>query len=77
MSVYTDIFQYEIANGYENFLLPSQAAERLGVHPRTVTNWANSGRIRYVRTTGGHRRYPESAVEAIYEGRSGLAPRVS
>lgn len=70
-----ELIQSELVEGYEALLKPHQVAERLRVHPRTVTNWANNGRITYVRTPGGHRRYPESAVIAIYEGRSGVLPR--
>lgn len=78
MSINTEqdeLAQPELVDGYEALLKPSQVAERLRVHPRTVTNWANNGRIRFVLTPGGHRRYPESAVIAIYEGRSGMVPR--
>lgn len=65
----------ELVDGFEALLKPGQVAERLRVHPRTVTNWANRGKIRFVWTPGGHRRYPESAVIAVYEGRSGMVPR--
>lgn len=75
MLVSRDPEQPELVDGYEALLKPHQVAEKLRVHPRTVTNWAKSGRIQYVLTPGGHRRYPESAVIAIYEGRSGMLPR--
>jgi excisionase family DNA binding protein len=34
-----------------------QAADLLGVHPATVRNWADEGKIASRRTPGGHRRF--------------------
>jgi len=34
-----------------------RAAEILGVHPATVRNWADSGKLPYRRTAGKHRRF--------------------
>ena len=34
-----------------------RASEMLGVHPATVRNWADSGKLPYRRTAGGHRRF--------------------
>lgn len=39
------------------------AAEMLGVHPSTVRQWANNGKIPVHRTNGGHRRFLRSEVE--------------
>jgi excisionase family DNA binding protein len=38
------------------------AAKRLSVHPATLREWANKGRIRSYRTPGGHRRFSEADV---------------
>lgn len=38
------------------------------VSERAVTDWARRGRLPSVRTPGGHRRYPASAVRALLEG---------
>jgi len=35
----------------------SEVAKELGVHPNTVRNWADQGRIPVHRTPGGHRRF--------------------
>jgi excisionase family DNA binding protein len=40
-----------------------EAAEILGVHPATVRNWSDKGRLPVYRTGGGHRRYKRSEVE--------------
>jgi excisionase family DNA binding protein len=48
------------------WLLPAEAAAILKVHPRTVSVWARSGRIRRVQfTMGGHRRYDEAEIRRI------------
>lgn len=39
-----------------------KAAEELGVCPNTLRNWANEGKIRYIRTSSGQRRYDTSSV---------------
>lgn len=38
------------------------------MHPRTLARWADSGRIGYFRTLGGHRRYYEDEVLALVLG---------
>ncbi len=52
----------------EDLLTPGQVAALLHVDPRTVTRWAAAGRLRAVRTPGGHRRYFRSEVLAIASG---------
>lgn len=41
------------------------AAKRLNVHPATLRDWADKGRLRTYRTPGGHRRFSEADVAAI------------
>jgi len=41
------------------------AAKRLNVHPGTLREWADRGRIRTFRTPGGHRRFSEADVNAL------------
>lgn len=46
-----------------------EAAELLGVSPRTIQIWADNGILPARRTSGGHRRFTESVLEAfIREG---------
>lgn len=54
-----------------DLLTPGEVAEILRVDPKTVTRWANQGRLGSIRTPGGHRRYKAIEVWAIAEGRSG------
>jgi len=42
-----------------------QAAKRLNVHPATLREWADKGRIPSIRTPGGHRRFSDSDVSAM------------
>jgi len=39
----------------------------LGVHPSTLRQWADAGKIHTVRTPGGHRRFAEGDVRALLE----------
>lgn len=56
----------------EQLLTPSEVAARFRVDPKTVTRWANAGKISSIRTLGGHRRFRRSEVEALLLA-SGLA----
>jgi excisionase family DNA binding protein len=44
-----------------------EASRMLGVHPSTLRQWADSGKIPTVRTPGGHRRFAESDLRAVLE----------
>jgi len=43
------------------------ASRMLGVHPSTLRQWADAGKIHTVRTPGGHRRFAETDVRALLE----------
>jgi len=46
-------------------LTPGQAARVLGVSPRTVSRWADEGRLTHIVTLGGHRRFLREDVEDL------------
>ena len=46
-------------------LTVGQVAEIFDVHPNTVVDWANGGRLAYKRTPGGHRRFDPADVEKL------------
>lgn len=46
-------------------LTPAEVAALFRVDPKTVTRWAQQGKIRSIRTLGGHRRYSEAEVQAF------------
>ena len=52
----------------DSLLTPAEVAARFRVDPKTVTRWADAGRIASVKTLGGHRRYREAEVAALLTG---------
>jgi molybdopterin-binding protein len=46
-----------------SLLTPRQAAEKLGISYPALKHWILAGRIRTVKTPGGHHRIPLSALE--------------
>ena len=49
----------------------AEVAALFRVDPKTVTRWADSGRLSAVRTLGGHRRYLQNEVsQLLAEGSS-------
>jgi excisionase family DNA binding protein len=51
----------------DRLLTPSEVAEMFRVNPKTVTRWARTGRLRAMKTIGGHRRYRLSEVRKAVE----------
>ncbi|MGE5135003.1 MAG: BldC family transcriptional regulator [Gemmatimonadota bacterium] len=52
----------------ENRLLtPAEVAALFRVDPKTVTRWAQQGKLSAIRTLGGHRRYSESEIQAFLD----------
>lgn len=47
-----------------DLLKPKEAAELLAVDVRTLARWADAGKVRFVRTPNGHRRYVAVASTA-------------
>jgi excisionase family DNA binding protein len=46
-------------------LTPGEVAALFGVDPKTVTRWAETGKLTSIRTLGGHRRYPAEQVDRL------------
>ncbi len=49
-------------------LTPAEVAVLFRVDPKTVTRWANAGKLQAVRTLGGHRRFYEGEVRGLLAG---------
>ena len=49
-------------------LTPAEVAALFRVDPKTVTRWAQQGKLHSIRTLGGHRRYREAEVQAFLHG---------
>jgi excisionase family DNA binding protein len=47
------------------YLLPAEVADLLSVSPKTVSRWAKEGKLPFMKTLGGHRRYPEAEVREL------------
>jgi excisionase family DNA binding protein len=52
-------------NGTPQLLAPREVAALFRVDPKTVTRWAEQGRLTTVRTLGGHRRFRADEVYAL------------
>ncbi|MEE2041295.1 BldC family transcriptional regulator [Nocardiopsis sp. CT-R113] len=49
----------------EEVLTPAEVAHLFRVDPKTVTRWAQAGKLTSFRTPGGHRRYRGTEVRAL------------
>ena len=54
----------------EKLLTPAQAGEFLGVSPITIRYWANEGRIKFITTQGGHRRFEQAEINRLLKRES-------
>lgn len=48
---------------HEELLTPAEVAKLFRVDPKTVTRWAQAGKLNFIRTLGGHRRFSKAEVE--------------
>jgi len=46
-------------------MTPAEVASLFRVDPKTVTRWADAGKLTAVRTLGGHRRYLQEEVQSL------------
>ena len=46
-------------------MTPAEVAALFRVDPKTVTRWADAGKLNAVRTLGGHRRYRQDEVQNL------------
>jgi len=49
----------------DTYFYTAEVAQLLRVSPKTVTRWAKEGKLPFLRTIGGHRRYPEPEIRAL------------
>ncbi len=57
---------------HENLLSPREAAQVLGVSYPTLKQWIYKGKIRTIKTAGGHHRVPEGQIDKfLYRGTQG------
>lgn len=65
IQTYTELV--ELARSPGALVTPAEVALVMRVDPKTVNRWANAGKIRSVRTGGGHRRLFADDVIALVE----------
>ena len=53
---------------YPSYLRTAEVADLLSVSPKTVSRWAKEGKLPFLKTLGGHRRYPETEIRELAEG---------
>ncbi|MDP9235337.1 MAG: BldC family transcriptional regulator [Actinomycetota bacterium] len=46
-------------------MTPAEVAALFRVDPKTVTRWANAGKLSPMKTLGGHRRYSTSEIRSL------------
>ena len=52
---------------FPDLMMPGEVAAVFRVDPHTVTRWAQQGKLRSIRTLGGHRRYRAADVRAFLD----------
>jgi excisionase family DNA binding protein len=49
------------------YLRPAEVAHLLSVSPKTVSRWAKEGKLPFMKTLGGHRRYLEAEIRQLVD----------
>lgn len=56
-----------MAEQEDELMTPAELAELFRVDPQTIRRWSDEGKLDYVKTPGGHRRYWKSYVRRLLE----------
>jgi excisionase family DNA binding protein len=48
-----------------SYLRTAEVADILYVSPTTVSRWAKEGKLPFMKTLGGHHRYPEAEIREL------------
>ena len=62
-----DSLAAQVLPGDDVLLTPAEVARVFRVNPKTVTRWARSGKLRAIRTLGGHRRFRAADIRTFLE----------
>jgi len=49
------------------YLRTAEVADILQVSPKTVSRWATEGKLPFLKTLGGHRRYPATNIDQLVD----------
>src|SRR5262245_31208766 len=55
----------------EEWLSLAEASELLGIHPATLRQWSDEGKIKVFRTPGGHRRFTRCELDRFLAASQG------
>ena len=58
----------------DSLMTPSEVARIFRVDAKTVTRWAQEGKLPFIRTLGGHRRYPRDDIMRLLDSRARSVP---
>jgi excisionase family DNA binding protein len=50
-----------------SYLRAAEVAALLQVSPKTVARWAKEGKLPFMKTLGGHRRYPAAKIRELLD----------
>ena len=50
-----------------SYLRTAEVAALLQVSPKTVARWAKEGKLPFMKTLGGHRRYPAAKIRELLD----------
>jgi excisionase family DNA binding protein len=59
------------------YLHTAEVADILHVSPKTVSRWAKEGKLPFLKTLGGHRRYPAAEIRQLADELQGAADDLS
>jgi excisionase family DNA binding protein len=62
-----------LVNEDGEYLRTADVARLLRVSPKTVSRWAKEGRLPFITTLGGHRRYPAQKIRELVGKLEGVA----
>ena len=57
--------QPKAATTSPSYLHTAEVADILHVSPKTVSRWAKEGKLPFLKTLGGHPRYPEAEIRDL------------
>ena len=55
----------KVAPELPRYLRAAEVAAILQVSPKTVSRWAKEGKLPFLKTLGGHRRYPAAEIRQL------------
>src|SRR5690242_21021789 len=65
MRFYLSYYRYTLEHTVQKLLAPREAANILGISYPTLKQWIYHGKIKSVKTPGGHHRVPESEIDRL------------